>query len=703
MTLLWQLPPLFRFTAPFLGTLGIVLVGVVTGTYTQVPGARALESTLEQGDPDFDETGARLPQRRMWILTALCALVSLAIAIGLQLTVGDVLRYVVIDSMLYAWLGVCILVGLALLTVAYVRGRSPRRRARIRQILWAWPVGAGIPVANLFLGQVLEISPFSLIWNAFLLLVPISTADAIVRHDLLRLNATARRLVGGLTVAAVVGIGLGIVMYFAVTFLKVNEPSAMVALAAVLFAVAAPLSHRVQSNVESLLRQRRYDAGRLLADFTARASTATQLGDLLEKLKQVLEQSIQPSGFQLYRLDRAANQLVPQGAFTAPVLVDSIIAPWLERADPWIVDDEAPAPASLGGAALAVRLAVANEPVGLLVVAHRAGKTPYEAADVGFVLSLAGPLAAALVNALAFDAVARLNRELEDRVQARTKELEQKNAELALMNTRKDELVATVSHDFRSPLATIKQNVQTILKDLPRMDKEDVRMFVEAISRQETRLTALCINLLDLARLRQRSAPQDPVRLDEVARRLVEEMLPRADAAGIALTLDVAPGAPVVVRGDATRLAQVLQNLVDNALKFTAKDGRVTISFTREGSGDPAAQPPGPGLTDAEAHPQRRAKTEKLEGPRLRIDITDDGVGVPAEALPRLFEPFFQVPSQSHAGEGSGLGLAIVKAVVEAHRGDIRVSSEVGKGTTFSLVFPAEVASGQHAPREAAE
>ncbi len=667
MTLMWRLPPFFPLLAPYLGSLGLVLVGIITRGYSKVIGLRAFQGNLEHGDPGFKDDGAshpNLPQRGMWALTLVCFGVSTFIAVQMRRTKGDVHSYVRYDGLLYAWLGFGVFLGLALLTVAYLRGRSPRRRARIRQILWAWPVGAGIPICNLFLGHVLELSPFSLIWNGFLLLVPISTADAIVRHDLLRLNATARRLVGGLTVAAVVGIALGLTLWFAVQFLKVNDAAAMVALAALLFAVAAPLSHRLQTHVESLLRQKRYDAGRLLAAFTARASTATHLPDVLERLKVTFEQSIQPQGFTLYRLEKEPLRLVQQGNnANAVVLVDDVIGPWLERADPWVVDDDQPAPPSLGASALAVRLAVANEPVGMLVVGHRPQQVPYEAADVGFVLSLAGPLAAALVNALAFDAVERLNRELERRVAARTAELEAKNSELALLNQRKDELVATVSHDFRSPLTVIKQNVQTILRDLPSMDHADVRAFVEAIARQEDRLTSLCTNLLDLARLRQRLEPQDPVRMDSLVDRIVNDLQLRAQARRVALAVTCDARAPVIVRGDATRLAQVLQNLIDNALKFTDAGGSINVALTA------------------------------CDDTRLRICVTDTGCGVPADAVGRLFEPFFQVPSAVHAGQGSGLGLAIVKAVVDAHHGALSVTSELGRGTAVQLLLPAQHAT----------
>jgi len=678
MTVLWRLPQIFPAVAPFLGVLGFILVGVITRAYAKVEGARLLEGRPERGEPGFDEAVRARPQRRMIVATAVGALVSAALAAAMVGSDADRTRYTVVDSLFYVWLGVCLALSFGLLVLGYLRGRSPRRRARIRQILWAWPVGAGIPLVNLFCGHVLHLWPMSQTWNGFLLLLPLSTADAIVRHDLLRLNHTARRLVGGLTVAAAVGIALGFALWSAVSLLKLDDASAMVAVAALLFAVAAPVTHRVQSHIERLLQSATYDAGRLVASFTARASTANQLERVVADLRDTTQQSIVPTFLEVWRLDRADDRatLLPLLSDASPLAVDDALAALLEKSEPQVIDDEQPAPPGLahaghGPPAVVVRLAVANEPVGLLVVGERKDGRPYEGSDVSFVASLSGPLAGALVSTLAFQAVERLNRELEARVQGRTAELAQKNEELALLNTRKDELVATVSHDFRSPLAIIRQNVQTVLRDLGQMDRDDLRMFLEAIGRQEDRLTSMCTNLLDLARLKQRRPPQTLVDLAGLVRGLVDGFQMRARDRGVALAFVVVEGAPTAVRGDADRLGQVVQNLIDNALKFTPDDGAITVRLDADGAG------------------------------RLRLAVEDNGCGVPVDALPRLFEPFFQVPRQSHVGQGSGLGLAIVKAIVDAHGGEVEARSVEGRGTTFSLVLPVEGPPGSTLPQPA--
>lgn len=666
MTVLWKLPPLFPAIGPFLGVLGFLLIGVITRAYLKVEGARLLEGRPEKGEPGFVKDDHTLLQRRMVAVTVVSLAISACVAIAMLRVSGESRRYTLVDSVFYSWLALCVFASFVLLSLGYVRGRSPRRRARVRQILWAWPVGAGIPIINLFCGHVLQLWPMSQIWNGFLLLVPLSTADAIVRHDLLQLNRTARGMVGGLTVASAIGMILGFVLWSGVQFLQLDDATTMVALAALLFAVAAPITHRVQSYVEGLLHSARYDAGQLVSAFTAKASTSTHLEDVVGELTAISQRSIAPTFLEVWRLDASgpAARLVPLLDRGVPLVVDEGLAALLAKSEPQVIDDEQPAPPQVhsknGPASIVVPLAVANEPVGLLVIGERADGQPYEGADVAFAGALSGPLAASLVSTLAYEAVERLNEDLEERVKVRTAELALKNDELAVLDRRKDELVATVSHDFRSPLAIIKQNVQTLLRDLGRMDGDDTRMFLEAIARQEDRLTSMCTNLLDLARLKQKTAPQDAVDAAALGRMIVDGFAMRAKERGVTLSLVVDDDAPPIVRGDGDRLGQVVQNLVDNALKFTPSGGTITLRVKKKG-------------TD-----------------RVQIVVDDTGVGVPADALARLFEPFFQVPRQSHVGQGSGLGLAIVQAVVESHGGTVDVASVEGQGTTFTVELPAE-------------
>jgi signal transduction histidine kinase len=652
-TLLWTLPPKGHVLMPFLGAFGFLLTTVVTGTLWRGSGA------LFDGKPEAGEEGAhdtlQLSQR-MTGANIVAFVTSAALALSLEWS--TTYRYSVFDKLLYAWLLLCTVSSFLLLAFSYWQGRSPRRRARLRQIIWAWPLGAGIPIANLFLSLALQVSELSLLWDVFLLLVPLATADAIVRHDLLQLNETARRLVGGLTIAVAMGTILGVMLWSSVQFLRLTDAPALVALAAILFSAATPMTHWLQKRVEALLHPVHYDASTLVAAFSARASTATHLRDVAAQLKQILEGSLAPLRLEVLRLDVQQQQLVPVLDGGAPRAVRPLHQQLLARAEAFVVGDDDVSIAvgdELKGIAVVVRLAVQNEAVGLLCMGEATNGRPYEAGDIAFLSSLASPLAAALVSTGSYETVERMNRELEQRVDERTAELAHKNQELALLNERKDELVAMISHDFRSPLTIIRQNVQTVLRDLAHLDKEDLRDFMRGVARQEERLTSLCTNLLDLAKLRQQGPFTQPVDLGDIGRSIVDGYQGKAHAQGIELRCEVR--GPAVVAGDVTRLGQLLQNLVDNALKFTPRGGRIEVRL-------------------------------EAQQDRVCLGVEDTGVGVPADAVPRLFEPFFQVPRQSHAGVGSGLGLAIVKAVVDAHGGEVRVSSQENRGTNIEVLLP---------------
>jgi signal transduction histidine kinase len=162
---------------------------------------------------------------------------------------------------------------------------------------------------------------------------------------------------------------------------------------------------------------------------------------------------------------------------------------------------------------------------------------------------------------------------------------------------------------------------------------------------------------------------RDPVELDPLLRRCIEKLEPQAQAAEVALELD-APER-LFVSGDADRLAQVFGNLVDNAVAHTPASGRVTVA------------------------------TRRLDEHVVEVTVTDTGEGIPAEALSRIFERFYQVDKSRgrgrracpERGRGAGLGLAITREIVEAHSGTITAESVVGLGSRFIVRLPAREGS----------
>jgi signal transduction histidine kinase len=221
------------------------------------------------------------------------------------------------------------------------------------------------------------------------------------------------------------------------------------------------------------------------------------------------------------------------------------------------------------------------------------------------------------------------------------------------------DFVANVSHELKTPLTSIQGFAQAILDDTA--DTPEARKHAaEIIYNEAGRMHRLAVNLLDLARLEAGTADlkMSPVDVGALFRSIIEKFTPQAQKAGVRLGVDVPDGLQTLI-ADGDRLAQVFTNLVDNALRFTPANGQVTLAA-------------------------------KIVGAEAELSITDTGSGVPEDALPRLFDRFYQVDASRAGGEshGAGLGLAIVQEIIQAHGGKIGVRSQLGHGTTFVIHLP---------------
>ncbi|HMJ00168.1 MAG TPA: ATP-binding protein [Gaiellaceae bacterium] len=259
---------------------------------------------------------------------------------------------------------------------------------------------------------------------------------------------------------------------------------------------------------------------------------------------------------------------------------------------------------------------------------------------------------------------ATLERSLAAAHEARTeaeaarRALVEQNKRLRELDRLKDEFLSLVSHELRTPLTSIRGYLDLVLDEEAGELNPEQRRFLQAVERNSGRLLRLVGDLLfvaqaDAGRL---SLEQGKVDLAALAAECVEGAAPAAVEKSIELVL-VAKPVPAFV-GDRGRLAQVLDNLVSNALKFTPEGGRVEVST-------------------------------KLNGEHVSVEVSDTGIGIPVADQPRLFERFFRSSvAADQAIPGTGLGLAIVKAIVEAHNGEIRIDSKEGRGTTFRVDLP---------------
>jgi two-component system phosphate regulon sensor histidine kinase PhoR len=223
------------------------------------------------------------------------------------------------------------------------------------------------------------------------------------------------------------------------------------------------------------------------------------------------------------------------------------------------------------------------------------------------------------------------------------------------------DFVANASHELRTPLASLVGFIET-LQGRASEDPAARQRFLGIMSQQAARMARLVDDLLSLSRveMREHVPPRTAIDLNEVISTAVQALEPVALSSGGKLSLSLCDG-PAVVLGDTDEIVQIVQNLVQNGLKYGGAGGTVSISV-------------------------RRVR----QGPTMRIAVAvrDEGAGIAPEHLPRLTERFYRVSAKSSREKGgTGLGLAIVKHIVNRHRGELRIESELGKGSTFTFLI----------------
>jgi two-component system OmpR family sensor kinase len=218
------------------------------------------------------------------------------------------------------------------------------------------------------------------------------------------------------------------------------------------------------------------------------------------------------------------------------------------------------------------------------------------------------------------------------------------------------ELIANVSHDLRTPLASLQGYLDTLLLKEGRLSPEEQRQFVEIASKHSERLGRLVDELFELAKLDSQVTPirVEPFSMAELVQDVVMKFQLRARQVHVLLDAEVSPGLPLV-SGDIALMERVLENLIDNAIRHTPAGGHVSVSIVAESG-------------------------------KLTVRVSDTGTGIAEENLPYIFDRFFK--GDTHRDGGAGLGLAIAKRILELHGSSLHAQSKVNVGTTFAFQPP---------------
>jgi two-component system sensor histidine kinase VicK len=227
-----------------------------------------------------------------------------------------------------------------------------------------------------------------------------------------------------------------------------------------------------------------------------------------------------------------------------------------------------------------------------------------------------------------------------------------------MLDKMKTNFISTVSHELRTPLTTIKAFVELLLLKQGMPDERKVKL-MNTVNVETDRLARLISDLLDLSRIEAGSMKWQfsLVSMEEIIQSVIESMGVLFENKGLRVAVELTPHLPPVL-GDRDRLVQVVTNILSNAVKFTPRGGSIRVALRQETA-------------------------------QLVVEISDCGIGIPAEHIDLIFEKFHRSDDMlTAATEGTGLGLAITRQIVEYHGGSIKAASTRGKGSTFTVTLP---------------
>ena len=292
-------------------------------------------------------------------------------------------------------------------------------------------------------------------------------------------------------------------------------------------------------------------------------------------------------------------------------------------------------------------------------IAADRGEAACRQEDLDLLLTIATQVAVAIDNAQAYQDLEELTQTLEHRVQDRTRELQAANEKLQELDRLKSAFVSIVSHELRTPMTSIKGYVENMLDGLTGALSDRQSYYLGRVKYNVERLTRMINDLLDLSRIEAGRVELTlaPLAIAELVPEIVESLQPVGQAKSIPIQ-HRHQGESVEIMGDRDKLHQILTNLIQNAVKFTASGGQI------------------------------RVETKTIAGGFVQFCVADTGSGIPPHEQARIFERFYRGEAIQVEQRGAGLGLAITKSLVELHGGKIWVESVPGQGSQFYFTIP---------------
>ncbi len=325
-------------------------------------------------------------------------------------------------------------------------------------------------------------------------------------------------------------------------------------------------------------------------------------------------------------------------------------------------------------AALIIPVIANNKLMSLIVLGNKKGGDIYTVEDLKLLEIIASQSATAFENARLYREVSYFNHHLQQKVDEATSELQKKNLDLKEANIQigltgklKEDLLAMASHEFRTPISNIKNMLWMLQKqDFSAKLNDNEKQKFDRLTKAVERLDYVVRNINEMLNATNGNLEEqlhfDAVQIEQIIKEIIEDKEIEAKEALVNLVYREPQNLLPSLEADPVKLQYCLYELITNALKYTDKNGNITI-------------------------------TTELQNNNVVIKISDTGKGIPPERIPTLFQDFDKIDVIHTTQAGIGLGLYIVAKIIELHKGKINVESTAGKGTTFTIELPAQKAT----------
>jgi signal transduction histidine kinase len=588
----------------------------------------------------------------------------------------------------FLWLAVALTLGVALMWNQYRKARSLIAREKIKILLLGALVAFALPAAAIFGSYLIGSEPPVRLLPAATWVFPAALAYAIVTRDLFEIDVFLRRASAYVALSGAVfllyaGI-LALLSRFSHSLALASSPWFTLFFSLLVVVLVRPSWNWLQRWIDRIFFRTRFDYAETIQNVSQALTRTLDAEEITAQVQRALAETIAPSSCRLLVQSTDDGRFHPSDGAPTQLEFDDDTRRALLAGQ--ILD--APAVAMLSGhrlppgTALLIPVCFETRLVGVLALGTKKSGAPYGPRDFELLRTLANQTAIALRNAASYGRVTELLSSLESRVEERTRELRDAQAELQATNQKLRELdrlktrfFSDASHELRTPLTLVLGPLEEVRQESGSLPPE-LRHLIDVAHKNAARLLVLTDTLLDLSRLDEgRMQPSYRVeQLGPIVEETAEPFRWLAEQRGISFRLHNV-GTPLLVRCDATMISKVVGNLLANALKFTNR-GSIDIDL-------------------------------RTTNGRVTVRVADTGPGIPAAEIPAIFDRYQQASTatQSRYG-GSGLGLALVRELTEIHGGSVEVESEYGRGTTFTVSLPAVTAedvSGQGATKGHAE